>query len=243
MRGIFIVSAVGLALGCGKGGLSTEAADAVPDLSKALDDENEEVREAAAASLAKIGKPAVPALIAALTKGSQRSHKNAAYALGSICQGLGLEAVKPLDPKTKEALPELLKLLSAADQKRKLELALLLAAIDAKDTKVATVISPVLVAALRPETIHEEPSQAVLEAIAAIGQPVVDDIFKALAKANDIGDINATNRKALFIALQRLGREAFSEGNAQTLRQYWTTEEYRDVQEEAGKALQVMLPP
>jgi biotin carboxylase len=118
-----------------------------------------------------------------------------------------------------------------------------LAAIDAKDTKVIKAISPVLIAALRPETEKEQPSEEVLKSIAAIGEPVVDEIFKALEAVGGIGNINANNRKALFQALERLGREAYSERNVRLLRDYWRYERYRDVQEAVGKALKAMLPP
>lgn len=149
---------------------------------------------------------------------------------------IGLTAVKHLGPKAKDALPELLKLLAAADQKRKLELALLLVDIDAKSYTVTKAVSPVLVASLRPESA----SEAVLKAIVAVGRPVVHDIFKALEKADDIGVVNAAHRKALYQALYRLGREAYSEGNLETIRYHYKKERYRDVREEAGNALVAM---
>jgi len=155
---------------------------------------------------------------------------------------IGLEAVRRLGPKAREALPELAQHLSAAEGKHKLEMALALAAIDAKDEKIAEAVSPILIAALRPDTKNDKPNEAVLKAIAAVGQPAVREIFKALAAADDRGVINANNRKALFLALQRLGREAYSEANVQLLRDYQKKERYRDVQEAAGKAIYAMLP-
>jgi hypothetical protein len=155
---------------------------------------------------------------------------------------IALEAVKHRGPKAKEVLPELLKRLPDARGKHKLELALALAAIDAKDTKVAKSIIPVLVAALRPATEKEQPNEAVLKSIAAIGEPVVDEIFKALEAAEGIGNINANNRKALFLALEQLGPEAYSERNLRLLREYRGKERYRDVQQAAGRAIKAMLP-
>ncbi len=156
---------------------------------------------------------------------------------------IGLRVAKNLGPRAKEALPELLKLLQVAEGKNKLELALLLADIDAKDKKIAEAAGPVLVGALRPETRDDEPSEAVLRSIAAIGEPVVGEIFKALDAADDIGGINAVHRKALFLALQRLGRKAYSEENIRLIRRYGAKESYRDVQAEAGRAVHAMLPP
>jgi hypothetical protein len=156
---------------------------------------------------------------------------------------IGLEAAKHLGPKGKEALPDLLKLLPTVMKRDKLELALVLATIDAKDKKVADAAGPILVGGLHPYFTGGQPRSAVLDAIAAIGQPVVDEIFMALEEADDIGVSSANHRKTLFLALQRLGREAYSEENAKRLRHYWTKERYRDAQVEAGKALNAMLPP
>jgi WD40 repeat protein len=156
---------------------------------------------------------------------------------------IGLEAVKHLGSRAKEVLPELLKRLPAAEAGDKLPLALALVAIDATNDKVVEAVSPILVAALRPQSKDDQPSEAVLKAIGAIGQPIVADIFKALDAADGSGATNAASRKALFRALQRLGRKAYSEDNAQVLRRYWKKERYRDVQAEAGKALHDMLPP
>jgi hypothetical protein len=156
---------------------------------------------------------------------------------------IGLKAAKRLGPIAKEVLPVVLNRMQTVEKRDKLELALVLAAIDAEDIAVAKAASPILVAALRPEHQYENPSDAVLNAIAAIGQPVVGDIFKALEAADDIGAINANNRKSLFIALQLLGPKAYSEGNAQALRRFWKKERYRDVQEEAGRAVHEMVPP
>lgn len=357
------------------GRIGPRAATAVPDLRKALDDENEQLGKAATDALAKIGKPAVPALIETLANGTPRSRMNAAYALVSIDHDakdwveasdatvrklqelfrntdeavllgavldalaivgglersmvdqlltkkglqhadaavrakaldcirrvrletlrigtlaslnledpswevrdtaakvlgvrmehlseadmkdirallamtgkpkavqIGLEAAKHLGPKAKEALPELLKLFQAAEGKIKLELALLLTGIDTKDKKVADAVGPILVGALRPKTKDDTPSEAVLDAIAVIGEPMVRQIFKALEAADDIGAINADHRKALFLALQHLGRKAYSEENVRIIREYQRKERYRDVQAAAGKALHAMLPP
>ena len=155
---------------------------------------------------------------------------------------IGLETVKHRGAKAKEALPELFKLFPAAKGDDKVEMALALAAIDAKDSKIIEVVSPVLVGALRPRTNKDKPSEAVLKTIAAIGQPIVDEIIKALEAADDIGVINANNRKVLFLALERIGREAYSERNLQLVRQYQKKERYRDVQEAAGKAIHAMMP-
>jgi hypothetical protein len=178
--------------------------------------------------------------------GAQNGPRLCRNPLISCCstrERLRLEAVRHRGPKAKEVLPELLRRLSDAKGKHKLEVAMALAAIDAKDTKVIKAISPVLIAALRPETEKEQPSEEVLKSIAAIGEPVVDEIFKALEAVGGIGNINANNRKALFQALERLGREAYSERNVRLLRDYWRYERYRDVQEAVGKALKAMLPP
>lgn len=156
---------------------------------------------------------------------------------------IGLVAVKRLGPKAKEALPELLKILSETDRKPKLEVAVLLVDIDAKSYKVAKAVSPILVAALHSETENDQSRESVLKSIKAIGQPVVEDIFKALEKVNDIGAVNADCRKKLYQALQQLGREAYSEGNLELIRHYLKKERYRDVQVEAGKALRAMLSP
>lgn len=202
-----------------------------------------EQRRAEAANEETSATESVPSLIETLVSGSQPARKNSAHKLASICESIGLKAVKPWRPKAKEALPELLKLLPTLQGNDKTELAMLLAAIDPKDNKVAEAIGPILVGALRPEHPDDKPNKAILEAIAAIGQPVVDEIFKALEKAGDIGVKNADHRKALFVALQRLGREAYSEENAKRLQRYWTKERYRDVQAEAARALKEMTPP
>ena len=310
------------------GELGPQAGAASPDLGKALDDEDQEVRKAAVDAMGKLGKPAVPALIETLANGSPRSRMNAAHALGLISQGakegvpapdattlpklkelfrdaneptllvavmdalaairgldrsmvdqlltskglrhadaavrskaldslrwlgldtlrvktlvelnledaspevreragkllnerldhlsdadmkdvrsllgmadkpkavqIGLETVKHLGPKAKEVLPELLRLLPVAKGANKLEMALLLADIDPKDRMVAEAISPILVAALRPETKDDEPSVVVLSSIVAIGQPVVGEIFKALEAAEDRGILTPTIAK------------------------------------------------
>jgi hypothetical protein len=155
---------------------------------------------------------------------------------------IGLAAAKRLGPRAKEAVPELLKLFSAANNMRKLELAMVLIDINPKDYTAAKTVSPVLVAALRPKNENDRPSEAVLESIKAIGQPVVVDIFKALENADDIGVVNAAYRKALYLALQELGREAYSEENVHLLRKFRRKERYRDVQDEAGRALHAMRP-
>ena len=140
-------------------------------------------------------------------------------------------------------LPDLLQRLPSAEAEKKIDIALALAAIDARNTRVASTVGPILVAALRPQTTETKPDEAVLKAIAAIGEPVVDEIFKALEAADGIGALNADNRKALFMALQRLGRQAYSEANIYLLRKYQQKERYRDVQEAAGKALAAVLRP
>jgi WD40 repeat protein/HEAT repeat protein len=155
---------------------------------------------------------------------------------------IGLQAVQRLGSKAKGLLPELLNRLPAAEAEQKLEMALALAAIDAKDKKVAETIGPILVGSLRPKTFEEQPREAVLKAIAAIGKPIVPEIFKALKAADDKGWDNAHNRKALFQALQRLGREAYSEDNVKVLRDYSRHELHRDVQKAAGKAIDALLP-
>lgn len=155
---------------------------------------------------------------------------------------IGLQAVTRLGPKAKELLPDLLKNLSNAEEEQKLETTLALTAIDAKDKKIIAAVVPILVAALRPKTKEDKPSEAVLKSLTAIGKPTVEEIFKALKKADERGVLNANNRKALFLALQRLGREAYSEGNLQLLRQYQNKELYRDVQQAASKAIYEMTP-
>lgn len=156
---------------------------------------------------------------------------------------IGLEAVRHWGPKAKELLPDLLKRLSVAKGEHKLEIALTLAAIDARDTKVAKSIIPVLIAGLRPETEADQPRQEILKAIATIGEPVVDEIFEALEAAEGTGNVKANYRKALFLALERLGREAYSERNIRILSEYRRKERYPDVQAAATKAMKVMLPP
>jgi WD40 repeat protein/HEAT repeat protein len=156
---------------------------------------------------------------------------------------IGLEAVRHLGPRAKEMLPDLLECLPAAKGKHKLAVALALAAIDAKNAKIVAAVSPILLAGLRPETKDDKPSEAALKAIAAIGRPVVEDIFKALEKADDIGNINADHRKALFLALQRLGREAYSEANIESVRRFQRKERYRDVRQAASQAIAAMTPP
>ena len=214
-------------------GLDTLSIKTLAELN--LEDSNPEVRKRAAQVLSK-----------RMDRLSDADMKDVLELLGMADKPktfqIGLEAVKHRGAKAKEALPELLKIFPTAKGDDKVEMALALAAIDPKDRKIVEVISPVLVGALRPRTNEDKPSEAVLKAIAAIGQPIVDEIFKALGAADDIGVINANNRKALFLALERIGREAYSEGNLQLLQVYEKKERYRDVQEAAGKAVRAMLP-
>jgi hypothetical protein len=48
---------------------------------------------------------------------------------------------------------------------------------------------------------------------------------------------------ALYIALQQLDRDSFSEEDAHLIRRYWRKERYPDVRDEAGRALHAMRPP
>lgn len=152
-----------------------------------------------------------------------------------------LQALKSIGPAAKSALLQELKDLPAAQQAPKLEVALWLAVIDAKDVRVKDAISPILVRELRPKTNTDEPSEEVMKAITAIGKPIDVELLKALEAADGGGVINAHNRKALFLAFQRLGKEAYSEATVSILRRYQRKEMYRDVQEAAGTAISAML--
>jgi hypothetical protein len=158
-------------------------------------------------------------------------------------QSVSQRTLLSLGPAAKSSLPELLKIFADTEGEQKQQMAVRLASIDAKNTKVVQAIGPVLVEALRPNNVEDKPNPAVLKSIEAIGPLAVGDILKALETADGKkGLINANHRKALFLALQRLGPKVYSEGLIQLLRQYQKREFFPEVKQAASDAIYAILP-
>ncbi len=150
------------------------------------------------------------------------------------------QALKALEAIGRASIPGLVEIMKKQTAAEKLEIATLLISIDKRDKRVTDAVVPVLVAALRPKDINEPVCRPVIELIKTVGKPCVKEIFKALAAADDRGGVNANNRKFLFMALEQLGAEAYSEDNVERLRQYKQKEKFVDVQAAATKAILAM---
>ncbi len=150
------------------------------------------------------------------------------------------QALKALEAIGRASIPGLVEIMKKQTAAEKLEIATLLISIDKRDKRVTDAVVPVLVAALRPKDINEPVCRPVIELIKTVGKPCVKEIFKALAAADDQGGVNANNRKFLFMALEQLGAEAYSEDNVERLRQYKQKEKFVDVQAAATKAILAM---
>jgi hypothetical protein len=167
-----------------------------------------------------------------------------------------LAAVKGLGNHAKSAIPDLARPLKGDDLARELPVALSLVDIDPQDKRVTASALPVLVAALKPGAVSSFSSMArlssidqlaaekgieskVLDALAAVGAPSADALFKALDDAQGRGGDKSIHRKALLQAFVKLGRKAHSEENLEKLK-FWTypsKEIYPDVRQAAERAI------
>ena len=150
------------------------------------------------------------------------------------------QALKALEAIGPASIPGLVEIMKKQTAGEKMEIATLLISIDKRDNRVTDAVVPVLVAALRPKDTNEPVCRPVIELIQTVGKPCVKAIFKALAEADDRGGVNANNRKFLFMALEKLGAEAYSEENVERVRQYKQKEKFVDVQAAATKAILAM---
>jgi hypothetical protein len=156
-------------------------------------------------------------------------------------------ALRAMGPAAREAAGPLAARLADSSPAQKMDIALVLAAIDQGNAETAKVIAPLLVQNLNPETLPDKqgPPEMLLESIKQIGEPAVDLIFAGLAESTGKrGAVAANHRKYLFQALERLGRVAFSEANLRIVAGYTSPKKelFADVRTAAGKARRAMSP-
>jgi RNA polymerase sigma-70 factor (subfamily 1) len=159
-----------------------------------------------------------------------------------------LAALAALGKAARPALPALVQSLPKIEAGLRVQAAVTLAAIDPQDDAVAAAVVPVLVGALAPAAgsgaAGGKLKGQILDALAAIGTPATGPIFQALEEAKGRGKDKAEHRKALFEALRKLGRKAYSEENVARVKAmaYSRDELYQDVKEARRRRRRALYP-
>jgi len=156
-------------------------------------------------------------------------------------------ALRAMGPAAREASGALTSSLPKSTPAHQREIALVLTALDPANPKVIELIVPLLVQNLNPETLPDKqpPPEMLLQSIQEMGEPTVDLIFAALEEATgQRGAVAANHRKYLFLALERLGKVAYSESNMRKVTSYTSPKKeiFTDVRTAAGKARRAMAP-
>jgi HEAT repeat protein len=160
-----------------------------------------------------------------------------------------MEVLKALGDAARPAVPALVAALPEVPADRRVDAALLLVSIDARQDKVAEAVLPIFLDGLRPSTREDRGAAIrrtrITKALQAMGQPAVEAIFKAFDAVSYSGRESSDHRKNLFVVLAQLGPTCKSQENLNRLKPIRDKElkqGYKDVIGAAQKAVAAMDP-